>query len=285
MGNQITLSDVVFSDSTLPVLRDDPLLSSGSLVLVDVGHSKGRLAGVPSNGALVNNIAGSIASGLVGSVSVSPDIVTSFTSSAMVAELSNKGGLHVIKSKVGDTNATRFTLRLPAAIKAYLLANPTHSYYFSMWQQVTRKFDANNVPLMIVGESAYSVSFIMNLSSNGSLAGVATNVLGSATNLNPSASTGTVKPQVAVSKATGALSSLAYTDLFIFGGVPSVGVMDAALKKGGSQIMYRVYLEDLTVSGRTYAEVKTLDDELYAAAFAAGGKFYGDTYTDPSTLP
>ena len=73
MGNQITLSDVVFSDSTLPVLRDDPLLSSGSLVLVDVGHSKGRLAGVPSNGALVNNIAGSIASGLVGSVSVSPD--------------------------------------------------------------------------------------------------------------------------------------------------------------------------------------------------------------------
>lgn len=285
MGNQITLSDVVFSDSTLPVLRDDPLLSSGSLVLVDVGHSKGRLSGVPSNGTLVNNIAGSIASGLVGSASVSPDILTGFTSSAMVPELSGKGGLHVIKSKVNDTNATRFTLRLPAAIKAYLLDNPTHGYYFSMWQQFTRKFDANNAPLMIFGESAYSVNFLMNLGSSGAVQGAATNVLGQATTLNPFVAAGPAKLQLAVSKVTGTLLSLAYTDLFIFGGVPSAGVMDAALKKGGSQIMYRVYLEDLTVSGRTYAEVKTLDDALYAAAFAPGGKFYGDTYTDPSTLP
>ena len=285
MGHKITLSDIVFSDSSLPVLRDDPLLSSGSLVLVDVGHSKGRLSGVPSNGTLVNNIAGSIASGLVGSASVSPDILTGFTSSAMVPELSGKGGLHVIKSKVNDTNATRFTLRLPAAIKAYLLDNPTHGYYFSMWQQFTRKFDANNAPLMIFGESAYSVNFLMNLGSSGAVQGAATNVLGQATTLNPFVAAGPAKLQLAVSKVTGTLSSLAYNDLFIFGGVPSVGVMDAALKKGGSQIMYRVYLEDLTVSGRTYAEVKTLDDALYAAAFAPGGKFYGDTFTDPSTLP
>ena len=285
MGHKITLSDIVFSDSSLPVLRDDPLLSSGSLVLVDVGHSKGRLSGVPSNGTLVNNIAGSIASGLVGSASVSPEILTGFTNSAMVPELSGKGGLHVIKSKVNDTNATRFTLRLPAAIKAYLLANPTHGYYFSMWQQFTRKFDANNAPLMIIGESAYSVNFLMNLGSSGAVQGAATNVLGQATTLNPFVAAGPAKLQLAVSKVTGTLSSLAYNDLFIFGGVPSVGVMDAALKKGGSQIMYRVYLEDLTVSGRTYAEVKTLDDALYAAAFAPGGKFYGDTFTDPSTLP
>lgn len=283
MGHKITLSDIVFSDSSLPVLRDDPLLSSGSLVLVDVGHSKGRLSGVPSNGTLVNNIAGSIASGLVGSASVSPDILTGFTNSAMVPELSGKGGLHVIKSKVNDTNATRFTLRLPAAIKAYLLANPTHGYYFSMWQQVTRKFDANNAPLMIIGESSYSVNFLINIGSTGDVAGPNTNVLGKAITLNPFVSTGPAKLQLAVSKATGALTSLAYTDLFIFGGVPSVGVMDAALKKGGSQIMYRVYLEDLTVSGRTYAEVKALDDALYAAAFSPGGKFYGDTHSDPVT--
>lgn len=283
MGHKITLSDIVFSDSSLPVLRDDPLLSSGSLVLVDVGHSKGRLSGVPSNGTLVNNIAGSIASGLVGSASVSPDILTGFTNNAMVPELSGKGGLHVIKSKVNDTNATRFTLRLPAAIKAYLLANPTHGYYFSMWQQFTRKFDANNAPLMIIGESAYSVNFLMNLGSSGAVQGAATNVLGQATTLNPFVAAGPAKLQLAVSKVTGTLSSLAYNDLFIFGGVPSVGVMDAALKKGGSQIMYRVYLEDLTVSGRTYAEVKALDDALYAAAFAPGGKFYGDTHSDPVT--
>ncbi|MGP5446153.1 hypothetical protein, partial [Pseudomonas helleri] len=84
MGNQITLSDVVFTDTSLPVLRDDPLLSSGSLILVDAGHTKGRLSGVPSNGALVNNIAGSIAAEIVGSASVSPDIATGFASNAML---------------------------------------------------------------------------------------------------------------------------------------------------------------------------------------------------------
>lgn len=50
-------------------------------------------------------------------------------------------------------------------------------------------------------------------------------------------------------------------------------------------MIYRVYIEDLTVSGRTYAQVDSIDFALWQAAFAAGGKFYGDTYTDPSTLP
>ena len=285
MGNQITLSDVVFSDSTLPVLRDDPLLSSGSLILVDVGHSKGRLSGVPSNGTLVNNIAGSIATSLVGSVSVSPDIATGFASNAMLSELSAKGGLHVIKSKVDDVNNTRFTLRVPASIKAYLLINRAHSYYFSIWQQVTRKFDATDVPLAVLAESAYSNDFLLNLVANGGPAGAPTNILGKATNLDPAAGTGTAKHQLAVSKATGPLANMAYTDLFIFGGCPSAGVMNSALHKGGSQVMYRVYLEDLTVSGRSYADVKAQDDALFQAAFAPGGKFYGDTYTAPSTFP
>ena len=44
-------------------------------------------------------------------------------------------------------------------------------------------------------------------------------------------------------------------------------------------------IEDLTVSGRTYAEVDALDYALYQAAFAADGRYHGDTNTDPSTLP
>lgn len=55
--------------------------------------------------------------------------------------------------------------------------------------------------------------------------------------------------------------------------------------KQNSVILYRAYIEDLTVSGRTYAEVDALDYALYQAAFAAGGRYFGDTYTDPVTLP
>jgi len=51
-----------------------------------------------------------------------------------------------------------------------------------------------------------------------------------------------------------------------------------------SMIFYRFYCEDLSLSGRTREAVAALDDELFAEAFAVGGKFYGDTYTDPSTF-
>jgi len=40
-----------------------------------------------------------------------------------------------------------------------------------------------------------------------------------------------------------------------------------------------MYLEDLTVSGRTYADVDALDNALYTEAFGAGGAYSGDTYT------
>jgi hypothetical protein len=42
----------------------------------------------------------------------------------------------------------------------------------------------------------------------------------------------------------------------------------------------------LTVSGRTYAEVDAIDHALYTReVLTPGGRYYGDTYTDPATLP
>lgn len=56
--------------------------------------------------------------------------------------------------------------------------------------------------------------------------------------------------------------------------------------KAASRVLYRWYLEDLTVSGRTYAEVLAADYALYQQAFGVGGRYYGDTLpTDPSTIP
>ena len=53
-----------------------------------------------------------------------------------------------------------------------------------------------------------------------------------------------------------------------------------------SWILYRTYVEDLSVSGRTYAEVDALDYALYEKhVLTADGRYYGDTYTDPATLP
>ncbi len=60
---------------------------------------------------------------------------------------------------------------------------------------------------------------------------------------------------------------------------------DAAYNGHSSRVYYRFYLEDLTISGRTYAQVEALDKAVFDAAFAAGGRYNGDTWTSPTTLP
>jgi hypothetical protein len=53
-----------------------------------------------------------------------------------------------------------------------------------------------------------------------------------------------------------------------------------------SWVVYRFYVEDLTVSGRSLATVYALDQAALAAAFATGGRYNGDAVvTNPSSLP
>jgi hypothetical protein len=41
-----------------------------------------------------------------------------------------------------------------------------------------------------------------------------------------------------------------------------------------------------TVSGRTYEQVAAIDQALYTKeVLTAGGRYYGDTYTNPTTIP
>ena len=55
--------------------------------------------------------------------------------------------------------------------------------------------------------------------------------------------------------------------------------------KAASWKLYRFYLEDLTVSGRTYAEVDAMDNALYTQeVLTPGGRYYGDTQTSVSTI-
>jgi hypothetical protein len=54
------------------------------------------------------------------------------------------------------------------------------------------------------------------------------------------------------------------------------------LSQQGRRVLYRAYIEDLTVSGRTYAQVQALDYALWQAAFAPGGRYAGDTFTPPA---
>jgi hypothetical protein len=56
-----------FTDTTRAILRDDPVLAAGSLLLLDYAHPARPLAaGVPANGALLPNLAFSTAAAMIG---------------------------------------------------------------------------------------------------------------------------------------------------------------------------------------------------------------------------
>lgn len=65
---------------------------------------------------------------------------------------------------------------------------------------------------------------------------------------------------------------------------PWSGVASQALNSSPSYVLYRVYIEDLSLSGRTYEQVKSIDDAEHAKAFGIGGRFHGDTWSNPATL-
>ncbi|MCB4842518.1 hypothetical protein LHV18_18025, partial [Providencia rettgeri] len=48
-------------------------------------------------------------------------------------------------------------------------------------------------------------------------------------------------------------------------------------------IFYRAYIEDLTVSGRTWDEVNAIDKAMYEKeVISVGGRYFGDTFTAPA---
>ena len=65
------------------------------------------------------------------------------------------------------------------------------------------------------------------------------------------------------------------------GGCCGLNKAGANNKKFVSKILYRFYIEDLDLSGRTRQEVEALDRELFTKAFSNGGKFYDDMWTNP----
>lgn len=84
-------------------------------------------------------------------------------------------------------------------------------------------------------------------------------------------------------------SSAAVNGVSTTGATSSNIIIDASsissnLNKAGSWALYRVYIEDLTISKRTHAQVYAMDEALFNTAFSAGGKYYNDTYTDPTTI-
>ena len=74
--------------------------------------------------------------------------------------------------------------------------------------------------------------------------------------------------------------SILLVDWFLTGGPLS----SATANKAVDFVLYDFYLEDLTVSGRNFADVDALFAAKHAQIHGTNGRFVGDTWRDPASI-
>ena len=285
-GFKIQLPEAV-TDTTMKILYPDSIMSNGSLFLFDASHPLGESGTTIINGGKAQNIAYKEAAAIIGSGDISTlsgDVVLSgVTPSTAIIEMTAKKGVHGIISQTNTISTLGWQVNFPTLIKTHLLNSWVNKkLYISLWGNTTRISNTTSESILgfvnvTTGASNYKSIFRaldnLPLSSASRVSPSPSNVVGRFfRNQGDGVSVGITPTSVGAMRA-----------YFKIG----VGAPYDANEKGNSssRIIYRVYIEDLDVSGRTYTEVDAIDKAMYDSAFAIGGKFYNDTFTSPTVLP
>jgi len=278
-------------DTSLPIAPSkDRIIAHGALMLIDAVHSADPMASGITNSQRVPNIAWEEAAELLGSgtqSSLSSTFLlgTGNTIGTVLTERSSRGGIHVIMAQTGQTvNTQGAQIDLPEAVKAYMTANPNNAYYISRWAKKTRAMlsgGPSEGALYANGVSAVGNS-LFNIIPAG-LQGAFSETLVSPS-INP---TGNQFLAMATSSWQGTDPGTISSFAFPVAWGQRIGSYQTSTfnNRSSSYVFYRMYIEDLTVSGRSFAEVSAIDKSFFDRDMATGGRYAGDTFTNPATLP
>ncbi|PMD94834.1 hypothetical protein BWI97_15670 [Siphonobacter sp. BAB-5405] len=296
LGQYLKLGGVV-TDPSLPFFYpEDSRINKGSLLLVNFANSLGyEGSNPPITGTLVYNLAWRAAKAMIGTgdrTSLSLVANVPFGAAEGKLEFTPKKGLHVITSQVNMGQGKGFSMLIPPAIMAYLHQySDTHQYYFRISERLTRQPDLNSGDdnrLVIASNSGASGNYLARMAKGGSLPNASTaNSFGGSFSSQSATALGNLFRNVATKAWTGTKQAnpADITNRFISVG-PVGAYQSIDVNKSSSTVLYEIYIEDLTVSGRTYAQAHAAELAIHNADFGAGGRFSGDTIpTDPSTLP
>lgn len=296
VGTSITL-DFEFVGTgvkDLPTIsKIDKMEAAGSLLLIDMKHPMANYSSaVPTTGSTYKNLVGSNARSMLNSLESDVVATSKIDSTALgKVELTSKGGIHAIQSTTLVGKNEGFQLRIPESIVKYMKANPTHSYYVSQWGRTTRPYVSSASQHAVAGMTAYGASsFVFNLGNASGSMGNGPTTLG-IRHANPETAgkynfrNGAVKDlhsEFHTSSYTPELAAIFEVGNFL---APNIGTNKSGMH--GAQVFYRGYMEDLTVSGRTYADADAIDfAEFNKECLTVGGRYYGDNIpTNPSTIP
>lgn len=299
---------VTLSNPGVQIFKNDPILAPGALWLYDSRRSF-RTAGVPTNGAKLDNVAYNEAKTLIasGTEDTLAGVFTLAAGTNMTVERSSKGGLHTIFSPSAASAGVGVEIQAPDLVKQYVINNAGHAWYFSAWHFITRnpktasEGGSTQHHYGMIKRNAWSTAHIgMNYTQNTSRFAWSTFTGGRGAPdglaVNSSGTTAPYAGRIAAAytaRTTAPFwqSNTGVTPVppvtpseFLLGATmgrvhPSNGAVGL-----GSRIVYRVYLEDLTVSGRTPAEVDAIGDAEFLKATTGTGSFANDTYTDPVSV-
>ncbi len=307
MGKILKLNGITITNPDAPsILQYDAIESKGSLLLFDGAAPTAPFVGVPETNATIFNVLRANAITLTGSTTAVDFVVAQKSSHSLFrVERTLKGGIHGIVTQAGAQDATvsggggaggslAYVLHGQSALGDYIRANPSHQFYTSIWSKTTRLGLTSSAPQspfhFTNGVAATTNNFFHNQGGlffpQSGVTFIGRFAIPSLDDINVANASSVPYNRFASLGFTGVNgNSPAASDRIQLG----VGTFSAwnslNFNKAPSRIIYRAYIEDLTVSGRTYAQVHALDKSLFDAAFAVGGKFYGDTYTSPSTIP
>lgn len=282
-------SGSLFASSRRRKMTIDPIMAAGSLSLIEPGNPvMGWAPGVPVSGASVFNIARINAASVMG-VTVSATDGTVYNAGLSGAkglvERTSKGAIHAVLATTGVGSGDAFVVDHSPAVIDWMKANPTHGYYVSLWERTTRAASGSGNQIIHSIQSGSTFAFGATAIGLVGLVNLGYNNLGSNPGWNGMgpklfAQAGSGLASGFTTAATSGIDRMA----FVVGARGYAnGGNTANYGKTGSRVFMRGYVEDLTVSGRTYAQAFGLDQtEFTKQVMTVGGRYYGDTYTNPA---
>lgn len=266
----------------------DSRLNTGSLILLE--PARDGLSGIPTQ--LVNyaaDTAETITGSEINTVAIQDNM--GLLSGAFV-ERTTKGGIHGVFPQTVASMPSRanFSALLPDALKNYLSANKSHQFYIAVCGVITRNVGDGSASMALAGlntvddASGTTTQLTPAVFQSQSTKTVAGGRLSVPTTLGRTVTSTPQTPwmiDVAQSSLTWSSEPSAGSirnDLFLMGASSS----NIDNQQGRPcWVLYSMYVEDLTVSGQTYAQAHAKSQAVHDARFSTGGIYAGDTWTTP----
>lgn len=286
MARKLVLTGTHLTDASAPRLIEiDPIESVGSIYLFDWTHPAAPMAaGLPVNGATAPNLLATLGEATIGEPASATfsGASTDYNGTKGLIERSGKGGVHAVVSPTLADVTLDYRIMGSESINDYVRTHPSNSFYLSVWGYITKSATSvtNSTPGYRASISKFvspSGNYLIVLSnSNYSSGGRAASAVGASIHNYADASW---------SGGSAPVDGDMRIALMSMPPEPAWNFTDEMRRIQGGFIHYRSYLEDLTVSGRTYAELDALDLALFTQeVLTTGGRYYGDTFTDPASI-